>query len=41
MTLPDHFIDQAARDAMHPDVGLTVTDIAATALQALGEKVLN
>ena len=36
MTLPDRFIDQAAPDAMYADAGLTATDIAATALQALG-----
>jgi 1-deoxy-D-xylulose-5-phosphate synthase len=35
MTLPDRFIDQAAPDAMYADAGLTATDIAATALQAL------
>lgn len=39
MTLPDRFIDQAAPDAMYADAGLTATDIAATAMQALGEKV--
>ena len=38
MTLPDRFIDQAAPDAMYADAGLTATDIAATALQALGRK---
>jgi len=36
MTLPDRFIDQAAPDAMYADAGLTATDIAATALQAIG-----
>jgi len=36
MTLPDRFIDQAAADAMYADAGLTATDIAATALQAVG-----
>jgi 1-deoxy-D-xylulose-5-phosphate synthase len=36
MTLPDRFIDQAAPDAMYAEAGLTATDIAATALQALG-----
>ncbi|NNE53851.1 MAG: 1-deoxy-D-xylulose-5-phosphate synthase, partial [Sulfitobacter sp.] len=36
MTLPDRFIDQAAPDAMYADAGLTATDIAATALQAMG-----
>ncbi len=35
MTLPDRFIDQAAPDAMYADAGLTATDIAATALQAV------
>ncbi|MEQ3728435.1 MAG: 1-deoxy-D-xylulose-5-phosphate synthase [Tateyamaria sp.] len=35
MTLPDRFIDQAAPDAMYADAGLTATDIAATALQAI------
>jgi len=35
MTLPDRFIDQAAPDAMYADAGLTATDIAATAMQAL------
>lgn len=39
MTLPDRFIDQAAPDAMYADAGLTATDIAATAMQALGAKV--
>jgi len=39
MTLPDRFIDQAAADAMYADAGLTATDIAATALQALGAKI--
>ena len=38
MTLPDRFIDQATPDAMYTDAGLTATDIAATALQALGVK---
>ncbi|MEJ6396683.1 1-deoxy-D-xylulose-5-phosphate synthase [Yoonia sp. 208BN28-4] len=38
MTLPDRFIDQAAPDAMYADAGLTATDIAATAMQALGVK---
>lgn len=36
MTLPDRFIDQAAPDAMYADAGLTATDIAATAFQAVG-----
>ena len=35
MTLPDRFIDQAAPDAMYADAGLTATDIAATAIQAV------
>ncbi len=35
MTLPDRFINQAAPDAMYADAGLTATDIAATALQAV------
>jgi 1-deoxy-D-xylulose-5-phosphate synthase len=36
MTLPDRYIDQAAPDAMYADAGLTATDIAATAMQAVG-----
>ncbi|WP_370398883.1 1-deoxy-D-xylulose-5-phosphate synthase [Sulfitobacter sp. JB4-11] len=36
MTLPDRFIDQAAPDAMYAEAGLTATDIAATAMQAVG-----
>ena len=36
MTLPDRFIDQAAPDAMYADAGLTATDIAASAMQAVG-----
>jgi len=36
MTLPDRFIDQAGPDAMYADAGMTATDIAATALDALG-----
>ena len=39
MTLPDRFIDQAAPVAMYADAGMTATDIAATALQAVGQKV--
>lgn len=35
MTLPDRFIDQASPDAMYADAGMTATDIAATALQAM------
>ena len=35
MTLPDRFFNQAAPDAMYADAGLTATDIAATALQAV------
>ncbi|MGR3705434.1 1-deoxy-D-xylulose-5-phosphate synthase [Sulfitobacter sp.] len=35
LTLPDRFINQAAPDAMYADAGLTATDIAATALQAV------
>ena len=38
MTLPDRFIDQAAPDAMYADAGLTATDIAATAIQAIAMK---
>ena len=38
MTLPDRFIDQAAPDAMYADAGLTATDIAATAMQAVGHR---
>ncbi len=36
LTLPDRFIDQAGPEAMYADAGLTATDIAATALQAMG-----
>ena len=36
MTLPDRYIEQAAPDAMYADAGLTATDIAATAMQAVG-----
>jgi len=36
MTLPDKFIDQAAPDAMYAEAGMTATDIAATAMQAVG-----
>jgi 1-deoxy-D-xylulose-5-phosphate synthase len=36
LTLPDRFIDQAGPEAMYTDAGLTATDIAATALQAMG-----
>ena len=39
MTLPDRFIDQAAPDAMYAEAGLTATDIAATALQAVGARL--
>lgn len=39
MTLPDKFIDQAAPDAMYAEAGLTATDIAATAMQAVGVRV--
>ena len=38
MTLPDRFIDQAVPDAMYADAGLTATDIAATAMQAVGHR---
>jgi len=41
MTLPDRFIDQASPQQMYEDAGLTATDIAATALQAIGSKVLS
>jgi len=41
MTLPDRFIDQAAPDAMYADAGLTATDIAATAMQAIGANSLD
>ena len=41
MTLPDRFIDQADPDAMYADAGLTATDIAATALQAVGHAAIN
>ncbi len=40
MTLPDRFIDQAAPDAMYADAGLTAVDIAATAMQAAGVRML-
>jgi 1-deoxy-D-xylulose-5-phosphate synthase len=36
MTLPDRFIDQASPDAMYADAGMTATDIAAMALEAVG-----
>ncbi|MEL6204388.1 MAG: 1-deoxy-D-xylulose-5-phosphate synthase [Pseudomonadota bacterium] len=36
MTLPDRFIDQASPAAMYADAGLTASDIATTALRALG-----
>ncbi|AHM03484.1 1-deoxy-D-xylulose 5-phosphate synthase [Roseibacterium elongatum DSM 19469] len=36
MFLPDRFIDQASPSDMYEDAGLTATDIAATALQAMG-----
>jgi len=39
MTLPDRFINQAAPDAMYVEAGLTATDIAATALQAVSNAV--
>lgn len=39
MTLPDKFIDQAAPDAMYAEAGMTATDIAATAMQAVGARV--
>ncbi|MFK7837145.1 MAG: 1-deoxy-D-xylulose-5-phosphate synthase [Sulfitobacter sp.] len=39
MTLPDRYIDQAAPDAMYADAGLTATDIAATAMQAVGHRM--
>ncbi len=38
MTLPDRFIDQAAPDAMYADAGMTATDIAAMAMQAVGHR---
>lgn len=38
MTLPDRFIDQAAPDAMYVDAGLAAVDIAASALQAMGQR---
>jgi 1-deoxy-D-xylulose-5-phosphate synthase len=37
MTLPDRFIDQASPDAMYADAGMTATDIAAMALEAVGQ----
>ncbi|TCP59952.1 1-deoxy-D-xylulose-5-phosphate synthase [Rhodovulum bhavnagarense] len=36
MTLPDMFIEQASPDAMYAEAGLTVADLADTALTALG-----
>jgi 1-deoxy-D-xylulose-5-phosphate synthase len=36
MTLADRFIDHGSPEAMYADAGLTVGDITATALQALG-----
>jgi 1-deoxy-D-xylulose-5-phosphate synthase len=36
MTLPDRFIEQASPAAMYRDAGLTASDIARVALQALG-----
>ncbi|MFK7755021.1 MAG: 1-deoxy-D-xylulose-5-phosphate synthase [Sedimentitalea sp.] len=36
MTLPDRFIAHAAPDVMYADAGMTATDIAATALEAIG-----
>jgi 1-deoxy-D-xylulose-5-phosphate synthase len=36
MVLPDVFIDQDKPDAMYAQAGLAATDIAATALAALG-----
>ncbi len=39
MTLADRFIDHASPEAMYADAGLTVGDITATALQALGISV--
>jgi 1-deoxy-D-xylulose-5-phosphate synthase len=38
MTLPDRFIDHAAPDAMYADAGLTAVDIAATGIQAAGQR---
>lgn len=37
MTLPDRFIDQASPDAMYADAGMTAIDIAAMALEAIGQ----
>lgn len=37
MTLPDRFIDQASPDAMYADAGMTAIDIAAMALEAMGQ----
>jgi 1-deoxy-D-xylulose-5-phosphate synthase len=37
MTLPDRFIDQASPDAMYADAGMTAIDIAAMALEAVGQ----
>ncbi len=39
MTLADRFIDHASPEAMYADAGLTVGDITATALEALGISV--
>jgi 1-deoxy-D-xylulose-5-phosphate synthase len=36
MHLPDRFIDQASPADMYADAGLTASDIATEALQALG-----
>lgn len=37
MTLPDRFIEQASPDAMYADAGMTAIDIAAMALEAVGQ----
>jgi 1-deoxy-D-xylulose-5-phosphate synthase len=39
MTLPDRFIDQASPDDMYADAGLTASDIARIATEALGAMV--
>ncbi len=41
MTLPDRFIEQASPAAMYRDAGLTASDIANVALQALGVGILD
>jgi len=40
LTLPDRFIDQASPADMYADAGLTATDIAAEAMNAIGVTTL-